>query len=221
MSYCFQDLKDSHPQEWQAYTRHEFVCQLGDGTLDQGAFRHYLQQDYLFLIQFARANALAVYKSRDMSEIRHSYNGLKKILDFELALHIDYCRQWGIDEAALARLPEARPTLAYTRYVLDTGSRGDLLDMHVALSPCLVGYGEVACFLNERPTTKREGNPYNAWIVMYESVDFQTAVHNEVEWLDTRLAEIGEKRMTELAEIFRNATRLEIDFWQMGLNRIC
>lgn len=33
--------------------------ELGDGTLPDAAFRMYLVQDYLFLIQFARAYALA------------------------------------------------------------------------------------------------------------------------------------------------------------------
>lgn len=56
-------------------------------------------------------------------------------MDVELDLHISYCKEWGISEAELANLPEARATLAYTRYVLDTGNRGDLLDLHVALSP--------------------------------------------------------------------------------------
>lgn len=53
----------------------------------------------------------------------------------------------------MPELPEARATLAYTRYVLDTGNRGDLLDLHVALAPCLVGYGEIANWLNVQPST--------------------------------------------------------------------
>lgn len=46
------------------------------------------------------------------------------------------------------------------------GSRGDLPDIHVALAPCLVGYGEIVNWLNDQ-----------------------------------------------------NDTRLEIDFWQMGLDQ--
>ena len=41
--------------------------QLESGTLPQAAFRTYLVQDYLFLIQFARAYALAVYKGRNLA----------------------------------------------------------------------------------------------------------------------------------------------------------
>mgnify|MGYP000447451301 CR=1 FL=1 len=220
MGYCFNDLTAACHDDWRGYIEHPFVRRLGDGTLDEGAFRHYLQQDYLFLIHFARAYALAAYKSRHLADLRHAHEGLKAILDVELGLHVDYCRDWGITEDDLAALPEARATMAYTRYVLDTGHRGDLLDLHVALAPCLVGYGEIANWLNAQSFIVRGNtNPYDAWIGMYESDDFQAAMRDELAWLDTHLADITPARFAELRAVFRDATRLEIDFWQMGLDR--
>jgi thiaminase/transcriptional activator TenA len=218
MGYSFDDLKNTCAADWQAYIQHDFVRRLGAGTLESDAFRYYLQQDYLFLQHFARAYALAIYKSRDMADLRQAFDGLKRIIATELTLHVDYCRQWGITEHDLARLPEDRATMAYTRYVLDAGNRGDLLDMHVALAPCLVGYGEIANTLNSDPTTVRDANPYDAWIAMYESDAFQSAMRSEITWLDERLADVTEQRFDELAGVFRDATRLEIDFWQMGLD---
>ncbi|SFR43968.1 thiaminase (transcriptional activator TenA) [Marinobacter gudaonensis] len=218
MPYQFDDLKERCRDEWQAYIQHRFVTQLGDGSLASESFQHYLKQDYLFLIQFARAFALAAYKSPTLADLRQAKDGLQAIVDVELGLHIDYCKAWGISEQELAELPEARATLAYTRYVLDTGNRGDLLDLHVALSPCMVGYGEIANWLNDRPETARgDRNPYDAWISMYESDEFQDAMKAEIRWLDKRLAEISPARFEQLARIFSDATRLEIDFWEMGL----
>ena len=219
MAFTFSDLVAACEQDWRAYIEHEFVRTLGEGTLSAGAFRHYLKQDYLFLTHFARAYALAAYKSRNLEDLCHAHEGMKAILDMELGLHVSYCREWGISEADLAKLPEARATMAYTRYVLDTGNRGDLLDLHVALAPCLVGYGEIANRLNARPGTVRgDANPYDAWIAMYESEDFQASMQAERAWLDARLAEVARSRFDALAEVFRDATRLEIDFWQMGLD---
>ena len=219
MPYQFDDLKKSCQAEWQAYIQHSFVKQLGHGVLAPEAFQHYLKQDYLFLIQFARAFALAAYKSPTLADLRQAKDGLHAIVDTELGLHIEYCKAWGISEDELANLPEARATLAYTRYVLDTGNRGDLLDLHVALSPCMVGYGEIANWLNQRAETRRgESNPYDAWIAMYESDEFQDAMQAEIRWLDERLADVSPNRFEQLTRIFRDATRLEIDFWDMGLN---
>ncbi|MCE8023405.1 MULTISPECIES: thiaminase II [Halomonadaceae] len=220
MGYRFTDLTRACHDDWRAYIEHDFVRGLGTGTLDEGAFRHYLQQDYLFLIHFARAYALAAYKSRTLADLRQAHEGLKAIVDVELGLHVGYCREWGISEAELAALPEARATMAYTRYVLDTGNRGDLLDLHVALAPCLVGYGEIANWLNARDATVRgSANPFEAWIAMYEGEEFQAAMQAELAWLDDRLADVTPARFDELVEVFRDATRLEIDFWQMGLDR--
>eukprot|EP00903_Cladosiphon_okamuranus_P004940 g4938.t1 len=220
MPYQFNDLKKSCQAEWQAYIQHSFVQQLGNGSLAPEVFQHYLKQDYLFLIQFARAFALAAYKSPTLSDLRQSKEGLQGIVDVELDLHISYCKEWGISEQELADLPEARATLAYTRYVLDTGNRGDLLDLHVALSPCMVGYGEIANWLNSRAETIRgESNPYDPWIAMYESEEFQEAMQAEIGWLNERLADVSPARFKELTRIFSDATRLEIDFWEMGLKQ--
>ena len=206
MPYQFEDLKKSCQNEWQAYIEHSFVQQLGNATLAPEAFQHYLKQDYLFLIQFARAFALAAYKSRTLSDLRQAKEGLQAIVDVELDLHVSYCKEWGISEQELADLPEARATLAYTRYVLDTGNRGDLLDLHVALSPCMVGYGEIANWLNSRAETIRgENNPYDAWIAMYESDEFQEAMRAEISWLNERLADVSPARFKELTRIDRKS----------------
>lgn len=42
---------------------------MGDATLPIESFKGYLIQDYLYLIQFARANALASYKATTMEDI--------------------------------------------------------------------------------------------------------------------------------------------------------
>lgn len=220
MAFSFDQLYLACQNDWDAYIQHDFVRQLGDGTLAADAFRHYLKQDYLFLIQFARAFALAAYKSPTLDDLRQAKAGLEAIVDLELGLHVQYCQQWGISEQQLQALPEARATMAYTRYVLDTGNRGDLLDLHVALAPCLVGYGQVAQWLNSRSETLRgQANPYEAWIAMYESDEFQSATAAEIAWLNRELADVSPRRFEQLVRIFRDATRLEIDFWDMGLNQ--
>jgi len=213
----FERLKESCSAEWAAYREHEFVKQLGAGTLPLEAFQHYLKQDYLFLVHFGRAWGLAVYKSRDIRQLRHSLDALKAIIDVELDLHVQFCRDWGISEAELNQLTESRATLAYTHYVLETGHRGDLLDLHVALAPCIVGYAEIGNWLLAQRTTIRMGNPYGAWMDMYTSAEYQRAAQAEVDWINAEMEGIGERRFHELARIFSEATRLEADFWEMGL----
>jgi thiaminase/transcriptional activator TenA len=46
----FERLKTEASDEWRTCTEHPFIVGLADGTLPETAFRHYLVQDYLFLI---------------------------------------------------------------------------------------------------------------------------------------------------------------------------
>ena len=133
----FDRLKASAPQAWHSYVDHAFVRQMGDGTLSEAAFRAYLVQDYLFLIQFARAYGLAAYKSRSFEDICAAQDGLAAILK-ETELHVRLCARWGLSRADIAAAHEHQATVAYTRFVLDCGAAGDLLDLHVALAPCVV-----------------------------------------------------------------------------------
>ena len=203
---------------WPAYTRHDFVLRLARGDLPEAAFRRYLVQDYLFLLHFARAWGLAIYKSETLAEMRRAHALVAATLDTEIGLHIEYCRGWGLSEAAMAQEPEALETIAYTRFVLDRGLAGDRLDLEVALAPCILGYAEIAAERMADPATGRERNPYREWLEMYAGADYQGLARDAAAALDEQFRRRGgEGRFPALAASFATATRLEADFWQMGL----
>lgn len=215
----FAELKRRCAADWDAYVRHDFVRRLGDGSLPEPCFAHYLKQDYLFLIHFARAYGLAAYKSTSLRDIRQAKDALAQIVDVEIGLHVKFCAGWGISEDDLAQVPEEPATLAYTRYVLERGMAGTLLDLHVALAPCMIGYAEIATWLMAQNFTRLDGNPYREWIEMYADPAYQAAATAEQAELD-RLYESdsGTGRLADLGNTFGEATRLEIAFWQMGLS---
>jgi thiaminase/transcriptional activator TenA len=216
----FARLKAAAATEWQAYTEHAFTDAMGAGTLAEPAFRHYLVQDYLFLIEFARAYALAVYKAPSLADMREGAAGLSAILDVEMDLHVKLCAGWGLGPTDLERAPAEPETLAYTRYVLDAGMRGDLLSLKVALAPCVIGYAEIATRLAAMPLATHPGNPYGVWVREYSGDAYRGVAAAAEAHLD-RLAEryLTPARETELVGIFREATRLEADFWEMGWRR--
>ncbi len=220
----FGALRESAGEVWKAYSHHAFVAGLADGSLPTAAFRHYLVQDYIFLIHFARAYALGVYKAETVEEMRHCQSTVTAILDGELKLHITYCREWGLEEAAVLASAEDPSNLAYTRYVLDRGLAGDFLELLTALAPCAVGYAEIGQRLLASNATKREGNSYWPWIKTYGGAEYQDLGLSAVQLLQSaaerRLGADPEKsgRFERLAAVFRQATGLEVGFWQMGLN---
>jgi thiaminase/transcriptional activator TenA len=212
----FARLRHACADEWRAYVDHDFVRQMGTGDLREECFRHYMGQDYLFLIQFARAYALGVFKSESLEDMRRMGEGMAGILD-EMGLHVKYCQGWGIAPEELEGLPEAQATVAYTRYVLDRGMAGDLLDLNVALAPCIVGYAEIGMRLMEG-VDPGEDHPYGAWIREYGGAGYRQVARDAVDHMDRLMRERGGAgRLPGLVATFREATRLEAAFWQMGL----
>lgn len=211
----FERFKSDNSEVWTAYINHQFVLGLAQGTLPKKSFKKYLGQDYLFLIHFARAYALAAYKSDTIEDIKQAASGLSAIINLEMDMHIEYCKEWGISEETMQNLSEATETLAYTRFVLEKGLSGDLLDLHVALAPCLIGYAEIGKKFQDKVTQ----NPYGSWIKMYASEEYQSAAIDQMNQLEKLAAgRGGEERFTNLSKTFNQATRLEIDFWEMGLS---
>ena len=214
----FRRLRAGCAAGWQAYTWHRFVQGLSDGTLRLAAFRHYLVQDYLFLIHFARAEALAVFKAESLEAMREKSAAITSILS-ETQLHVGYCAEWGIPEAELRATPETAETVSYTRYVIDRGLAGDILDLEVALAPCTVGYGEVALRILADPNHRLEGNPYRSWIEAYADPAYQALAKSAAARIDA-LGEShgGTARLASLSATFAEAARLEVAFWQQGLD---
>src|SRR6516164_10723235 len=184
----FSRLVQASEENWRAYTRHQFVLRLAAGDLPEACFRRYLVQDYLFLIHFARAWGLAIYKSDALGEMRRARRLVAATLDVEIGLHLDYCRGFGLSEASMASEPEAPATIAYTRFVLDRGVAGDRLDLEVALAPCIVGYAVIAAEQMRDPATLLEGNCYREWLEMYAGSDYQGLASEAAAALDEQFA---------------------------------
>lgn len=221
----FGVLRSECKTDWEAYIHHPFVRQLADGSLSAECFRHYLIQLYLFSKHYCRAYALAVVKSDHLDDLKEAAAYVDLQLNYEMDLHVAYCAQWGIEADELDRWPEDDACRLYTRYVLDQGYSGDLLDLLVALLPCSLGYAEIGRRLLDHPDTKVLGNPYADWIDLHAGPEFQSAASDMCRYVD-RVAQrrglvidnLGSQRWESLIRNFRTATQLEVKFWQMGLN---
>ena len=216
---AFALWRDSAPQAWEAYTRHRFVRALGDGSLPRSAFLHYLKQDYVFLVHYSRAWALAVAKSASLEEMKVAATTVDTLVNHEMRLHVEVCAAEGITEAQLFAVREAPQNLAYTRFVLDSGYSGGLLDLMAALAPCTMGYGEIGLAL----ASEASSDAYRPWIDTYAGEKYQDVCAGIGAMIDAALEERLGPRFAEapcwnaLCRTFRTAAELEAGFWDMGL----
>ena len=116
-------------------------------------------------------------------------------------------RQWLNSQRPSRRLPtRASPWNAVPA--------GDLLDLQVALAPCVLGYAEIGKALAER---RSADNLYEPWIASYAGAEYQQAAQGAADALERIGARSGaEARMPDLQAAFNTAVMLETAFWDMG-----
>jgi len=208
-------LKKNCPKEWSNYTKHQFLVSLANNTLPLKAFKKYLIQDYFFLIKFIKILALGCVKSQNNNDLMRCIDFIFAIKN-ELRLHVLYCKKWKISQKTLLKTPELIETKKYTNYVMAVGNKGDILDLFTALSPCIIGYGEIGYELKKKKLHK---NSYNSWIDTYASKEYQDVAKENILYLDSLFSKIKNKKnkLKNLKKIFKKATELESDFWSMSL----
>ena len=219
-SSVFGGWRDASRASWEAYVDHPFVRGLGDGLLPREAFIKYLVQDYVFLVHFSRAWALAVVKSSSLEEMKVASATLDALVNHEMQLHIETCAKEGISEDQLFAAEEEAENLAYTRFVIDAGLSGDFLDLMAALMPCVFGYGEIGMRLKSNAA---RDTPYQEWIDTYSGEDYQDLCKTVATMLENAaIARLGPDmretpRWEGLCKRFQQACDLEANFWSMGL----
>ena len=222
MSYgnIFNLLKENHKKNWLLYIKHDFVNKLSNDTLKEEKFLNYLTQDYLFLIQFSKAWALAILKSDNLEEMKIAASTVNDLINFEMELHISLCANYGISKLDLENANEENENIAYTRYVLELGYSGDFLDLLSSLAPCVLGYGEIGLNCqNSNPKT----HMYQKWIQTYSSIEYQDVCKNVANLIDKAFVlRLGQDfastyKWKKVNKIFNKSTLLEIDFWNMAM----
>jgi len=142
----------------------------------------------------------------------------------ESMMHKSFCAQWDVSEDELEKTTESAATMAYGSYLIDIGLQGDDMKLIVALSACLLGYGEVGLWLKKEAAksnswVKMDGNPYLKWIQDYSGEDYQAAVVRGLETIEARAAADtpSAARFEEWRKVWDKCAKLEIGFWDMGV----
>ena len=208
-------LRSGAAEIWKRELAHPFVRGLGDGTLPVDRFGFYLEQDYIFLVEYCRVFALASAKARELAVMGLFSGLLNDTLQTEMQLHRDYCRRLGIADSAVSGARAAPVTHGYTRHLLSTAYSGSIVEIVAAVLPCQLGYVEIASAL-EREGGGGNNSFYREWIKTYTSPEFVEGANRLVQLLD-RLADGRPPSETAwLSDLFLTSSRYEYLFWEMS-----
>ena len=199
---------------WAAQHEHPFVRGIADGTLEVERFKHWVKQDYLYLIEYARLFALAVAKAPDLGTMTKFGQLVHATLEVEMDLHRSYAREWGISSAELEQTTKAPTCQAYTDFLLRCAALGSFAELVAALLPCMWGFCEIGLTLAQGapPAEPR----YARWIRMYSAPEFVELTDWLRDLMDRLTAGLPQEALDRLEEVFLTSSRFEHAFWEMA-----
>ena len=198
---------------WEAIFSHPFIKELGAGTLSRPRFLFFVQQDYLYLQDFARVLCLGGAKAASLDVLHMFAEHAATVVQVERNLHTNWSDKLGLTPQDLAQTERAPVTQAYTRHLLAVAHSGSLAEIVAAVLPCYWIYWEVGKKLNATPPT----DPlYAEWTQAYSGEGFGAHVQQQLDLID-RLAQDssgGEQKRWE--EHFIQSCRYEYLFWEQA-----
>ncbi|OUE09642.1 Hydroxymethylpyrimidine/phosphomethylpyrimidine kinase [Clavibacter michiganensis] len=188
-----------------------FVRRLGDGSLPEAWFSHYLAQDAIYLRAYsrvlARASQLAPTPDAQVAWARSAADAIAA----ESTLH----EEW------LSRHPApAVPgpvTRAYVDHLLAHAAGSDYAVLVAALLPCFTIYADVGVRLHAAGSAAAaagSAHPYAAWLETYADPAFTAATRRACELVDEAAVLAGPLRRSAMLEASRLSAAYERDFFR-------
>ncbi|MFF4771854.1 TenA family protein [Microtetraspora fusca] len=183
----------------EAQLAHPTVRGIARGDLPEEVFRSWLEQDYLYLVDYVRVFSRLAWQAPDAhlgTLVDLAYSTWHEELD----LHRSLSAEFGADLGGAQKGPAC---VAYTAFLLE--SAADYGNGLAALYPCMWGYSSLGRILAENPPAEPR---YKAWVDTYADPAFAA--------LSDRIAQmIDDVRPDRAEEFFLEGMRHELAFWDV------
>jgi thiaminase/transcriptional activator TenA len=194
LSVRLRELGTPHVEAWQELP---LVAAIGRGDPDPDVFRHYLEQDFLYVTSYVRLYAkLAAHAPEEhvVDLVQLAWN----LADVELGHHRELGATFGcrFDDIAASDV-----CAAYVDFQLAAAADFGL-GLTAAL-PCIWGYGLLCRSLPIPPR-----GVYREWLELYRSDRYDGLIENHCAMLDAAGPD-----PTAAEAVFNKALAFEVAFW--------
>ena len=210
-------LKSKHSALWSAATGHRFITELGQGTLSRERFVRYFVQDYIFINDLVKMAGIAVAKAADVESARPVEQFLNAILGAEDALFIDAFKTLRVAEADYSEAEALPTTAAFGNFLVRLAYEGSFREICTAMlvtEGVYLAWGDRLRADGADPAAggSELGIFYQGWIDLHTD----DALGPIVRHLTSIVDQAESSGMPRLEEIFEQALRYEVAFWDMA-----
>ena len=201
--------------EWEAAANESFLREMGENTLDRSAFYDYIVQDSIYLRDYLRAFAMAMAKSRTLHEMQVFYSILGYVNDSENATRLQYLADCGMTDADVELVAKKPACAAYTQFLTDVAAKEEIPEILMAVMPCMLGYYYVFQSVLDRYPSVVD-TYYGALVKDYTSDFYKECCKIWTDYCNEVCEGIDGERKQKLSDLFLQASKHELYFWQMA-----
>jgi thiaminase (transcriptional activator TenA) len=189
-----------------AIIQHPFNQELIKGTLSQDKFIYYIEQDSLFLKDFATCMELIAAKIQPeyASKFLEFSNTAKAAAELIIKQYVP--TEYHYENKGKL----SRATLSFTSYLLRVASVEPVEIAVAAITPSFWLYRESALTI---AAASAAHNPYSSWIKMTSSEEFGVQVQDILAIFDALAENTTDEIRKKMLEAFSKSAMLEWHFW--------
>ena len=183
-----------------------FIQALMNGTLDKEKFAFYIQQDALYIYDYARILTMLAAKLTKSEHIEAFIGFAGESVAVEKAMHEMLRKELNVS-GVCAQSPAC---LLYTSFLYrQFNAPAEVLA--AAVLPCFWIYKEVGDYIVANQSG--ENNPFQAWIDTYGSAEFAQSVEKAIRICDELAENCTEEQQNAMTEVFVVCSKFEWMFW--------
>ena len=184
---------------------HPMILALAHGTLNLAIFRIYLEQDRIYLRNYAEE--MQILKEM-LPEGR-----LKELFGIfandSLQAEMELNTSMGIEEKPAMNITESY--MSHTRKCIESGKLSVAM---ASLLPCMWIYNETGRYIAS--IEKSEDNPYHEWISLYSSPMMDEGAELCKRLCDSLAESAADDEKEEMFEVFEKSVEMEYLFWDQA-----
>jgi thiaminase/transcriptional activator TenA len=193
-----------------------FLAELGAGSLDPATFRHYLEQDTIYLAGYARALSLLAVRAPGPESAGFWAGSAHGAASVEVSLHADLL-SGGRLPGPTGAVHASPTTLGYVSYLVSTAATAPYAVGAAAVLPCFWIYADAGRRLASHARLVAD-HPYTRWVAAYDSAEFHASVDQARRLVD-EAALAAPADVEAMHDAFAVATRYEWMFWETAHSR--